>query len=79
MAPLSFLHYDVFTDEALEGNQLAVFLDGRGLSAERMQAIAREMTFSESSFVLPPEAAGTGVRWRVFAPSQGCGKTANES
>ena len=68
MAPLSFLHYDVFTDEALEGNQLAVFLDGRGLSTERMQAIAREMNFSESTFVLPPEAAGTDVRMRIFTP-----------
>ena len=69
MAPLSFLHYDVFTDEALEGNQLAVFLDGRGLSTERMQAIAREMNFSESTFILPSEAAGTDVRMRIFTPT----------
>ena len=66
---LSFLQYDVFTDEALAGNQLAVFLDGRGLSTERMQAIAREMNFSESTFILPPEAAGTDVRMRIFTPS----------
>lgn len=65
---LSFLQYDVFTDEALAGNQLAVFLDGRGLSTERMQAIAREMNFSESTFILPPEAAGTDVRMRIFTP-----------
>jgi len=69
LAPLSFLHYDVFTDEALEGNQLAVFLDGRGLSTERMQAIAREMNFSESTFILPSEAAGTDVRMRIFTPT----------
>ena len=66
---LSFLQYDVFTDEALAGNQLAVFLDGRGLSTERMQAIAREMNFSESTFILPPEAAGTDVRMRIFTPT----------
>ena len=66
---LSFLQYDVFTDEALAGNQLAVFLDGRDLSAERMQAIAREMNFSESTFILPPEAAGTDVRMRIFTPA----------
>jgi trans-2,3-dihydro-3-hydroxyanthranilate isomerase len=66
---LNFLHYDVFTDEALAGNQLAVFLDGRGLSTERMQAIAREMNFSESTFVLPAEAAGTDVRLRIFTPT----------
>lgn len=68
--PLSFLHYDVFTDEPLTGNQLAVFLDGRGLPAERMQALAREMSFSESTFILPPEAPGTDVRMRIFTPAQ---------
>ncbi len=66
---LSFLQYDVFTDQALAGNQLAVFLDGRALSTERMQAIAREMNFSESTFILPPEAAGTDVRMRIFTPA----------
>jgi trans-2,3-dihydro-3-hydroxyanthranilate isomerase len=66
---LSFLHYDVFTDEPLTGNQLAVFLDARGLSAERMQAIAREMNFAESTFILPPETAGTDVRMRIFTPA----------
>jgi trans-2,3-dihydro-3-hydroxyanthranilate isomerase len=65
----SFLQYDVFTDRPLEGNQLAVFLDGRGLSTERMQAIAREMNFSESTFILPPEAAGTDMRMRIFTPA----------
>jgi len=66
---LSFLHYDVFTDEPLTGNQLAVFLDGRGLATERMQALAREMNFSESTFILPPEASGTDVRMRIFTPA----------
>ena len=66
---LPFLHYDVFTDEPLTGNQLAVFLDGRGLSGERMQALAREMNFAESTFILPPEASGTDVRMRIFTPA----------
>ena len=61
-----YLHYDVFTDTALEGNQLAVFLDGSGLSTERMQAIAQEMNFSESTFILPSDAPGTDVRMRIF-------------
>jgi len=65
---LSFLHYDVFTDEPLTGNQLAVFLDGRGLTRERMQALACEMNFSESTFVLPAEAPGTDARLRIFTP-----------
>lgn len=66
---LSYLHYDVFTDEPLTGNQLAVFLDGRGLSTDRMQALAREMNFSESTFILPAETAGTDVRMRIFTPA----------
>jgi trans-2,3-dihydro-3-hydroxyanthranilate isomerase len=63
-----YLHYDVFTDHLFGGNQLAVFLDGRGLSTETMQAIAKEMNFSESTFVLPPEASGIDVRMRIFTP-----------
>jgi trans-2,3-dihydro-3-hydroxyanthranilate isomerase len=63
-----YLHYDVFTDHLFGGNQLAVFLDGRGLAAETMQAIAKEMNFSETTFVLPPERSGTDVRMRIFTP-----------
>src|SRR6476661_10251129 len=66
--PRSFLHYDVFTSEPLTGNQLAVFPDGRGLSTDQMQAITREMNFSESTFILPAETAGTDVRMRIFTP-----------
>ena len=66
--PFSYLHYDVFTSEPLVGNQLAVVLDGRGLSSERMQAIAREMAFSETTFILPAEQPDTDVRMRIFTP-----------
>ena len=69
MPPLRYLHYDVFTDRPLEGNQLAVFPDGRGLSTETMQAIAREMNFSETTFVLPAERPDTDVRMRIFTPA----------
>ena len=65
---LTYLQYDVFTADPLAGNQLAVFLDARGLSPGRMQAIAHEMNFSESTFILPAEAAGTDVRMRIFTP-----------
>ena len=65
---LSFLHYDVFTNDPFAGNQLAVFLDGRGIATERMQAIAHEMNFSESTFILPAESPGTDVRMRIFTP-----------
>jgi trans-2,3-dihydro-3-hydroxyanthranilate isomerase len=65
-----YLHYDVFTDRLFGGNQLAVVLDGRGLPTETMQAIAKEMNFSETTFVLPSEAAGTDVRLRIFTPGE---------
>jgi trans-2,3-dihydro-3-hydroxyanthranilate isomerase len=63
-----YLHYDVFTDRLFGGNQLAVVLDGRGLSSPTMQAIANEMNFSETTFILPPEQRGTDFRLRIFTP-----------
>ena len=65
---MQYLHYDVFTDEPLAGNQLAVYLDARGVTTERMQRIAREMNFSETTFVLPAERPDTDVRVRIFTP-----------
>jgi trans-2,3-dihydro-3-hydroxyanthranilate isomerase len=59
---------DVFTDTALAGNQLAVFTDARGLDDETMQALAKEIGFSETSFVLPAETNGT-ARVRIFNPA----------
>jgi trans-2,3-dihydro-3-hydroxyanthranilate isomerase len=64
-----YLHYDVFTDHLFGGNQLAVVLDGRGLSDRTMQAIANEMNFSETTFVLPPERPDTDARMRIFTPA----------
>jgi trans-2,3-dihydro-3-hydroxyanthranilate isomerase len=63
-----FLQLDVFTANLFGGNQLAVFPDGRGLTTETMQAIAKEMNFSETTFVLPAEAPGTDFRMRIFTP-----------
>ena len=63
-----YLHYDVFTAQRFGGNQLAVFLDGSGLPPETMQAIANEMNFSETTFILPPERPDTDVRMRIFTP-----------
>ncbi len=66
---LSFLQFDVFSSQRFAGNPLAVFLDGRGLADEEMQAIAREMNLSETTFVLPREKAverERGVRVRIF-------------
>jgi trans-2,3-dihydro-3-hydroxyanthranilate isomerase len=66
---LSLVQVDVFTNRALMGNSLAVFLDGRGLSTEEMQALAREMNLSETTFILPGDAAAEkngAVRVRIF-------------
>src|SRR5437762_6510322 len=65
-----YLHYDVFTDHLFGGNQLAVVLDGRGLSTATMQAIAKEMNFSETTFVLPAETPGVDARMRIFTPAE---------
>jgi trans-2,3-dihydro-3-hydroxyanthranilate isomerase len=59
---------DVFTDTPLEGNPVSVFTDGRGLSDEEMQRLARELNLSESVFVLPTEA-DAHARIRIFTPS----------
>jgi trans-2,3-dihydro-3-hydroxyanthranilate isomerase len=59
---------DVFTDRPLAGNQLAVFTDARELGDDEMQSLAREMNFSESVFVLPPENDGH-VWIRIFTPT----------
>jgi len=61
--------WDVFSSRPLEGNSLAVFFDGRGLSDAEMQAIAREMNLSETTFILPRDAATErerGIRVRIF-------------
>jgi trans-2,3-dihydro-3-hydroxyanthranilate isomerase len=68
MPELRFLHYDVFTDRRFEGNQLAVFTDGRGIDDRTMQRLAAEMNFSESTFLLPAERPDTDVRMRIFTP-----------
>ena len=65
-----YLHLDVFADEAFSGNQLAVFFDAAGLDAHRMQRIANEMAFPETTFVFPAESPGTDARVRIFTPGR---------
>jgi trans-2,3-dihydro-3-hydroxyanthranilate isomerase len=65
----SFAQLDVFSSQPFEGNSLAVFPDARGLSDQQMQALAREMNLSETTFILPREPAierERGVRVRIF-------------
>lgn len=63
-----FVIADVFTDKQFGGNQLAVFTDGVGLDTTTMQNIAREMNYSETTFLLPPESGGD-YRIRIFTPA----------
>ena len=67
------MQVDVFTSVPLEGNQLAVFADGSGLSDAEMQALARETNLSETTFILPRDAATErerGVRVRIFTTTE---------
>jgi trans-2,3-dihydro-3-hydroxyanthranilate isomerase len=69
VAALRYVVCDVFTDTPLTGNQLAVFTDAREIPEERLQLLAREMNYSETTFVYPPEADGH-VKMRIFTPAQ---------
>ena len=64
-----FVQLDVFTKMPLTGNPLAIFADARGLTDQEMQALAREMNLSETTFILPREPqveAKKGKRVRIF-------------
>ena len=67
MASYRYVVADVFTQEPLAGNQLAVFTDARGLPEPLLQPLARQIGFSETVFVLPPAGEGH-VRLRIFTP-----------
>lgn len=70
---LSYITLDVFTSTPLEGNQLAVFTDARGVSDTEMQALAREMNLSETTFILPRDPSTEserGVRVRIFTTDE---------
>ncbi len=69
MRVLRYVICDVFTDKPLAGNQLAVFTDGAKLDSSTMQRLAREMNFSETTFVLP-KAAGGHAKVRIFTPTR---------
>lgn len=69
MSSLQLVVVDVFTNRPLAGNALAVCLDGRGLTTQQMQDLARETNLSETTFILPRDAAtekARGVRVRIF-------------
>jgi len=68
-----FVQLDVFTQTPLAGNPLAIFPDARGLNDGEMQALAREMNLSETTFILPRDAAAEareGKKVRIFTVEQ---------
>jgi trans-2,3-dihydro-3-hydroxyanthranilate isomerase len=71
--PFEYAQVDVFTDDPLAGNMLAIFTDARGLSSEQMQALARETNLAETSFILPRDPAieqERGVQVRIFTTQE---------
>ena len=68
-----FVQLDVFTQTPLTGNPLAIFTDARGLDDDKMQALAREMNLSETTFILPRDAtteAREGKKVRIFTVAE---------
>src|SRR5215211_1592606 len=65
---LTFYIVDVFAEEKYAGNQLAVVRGGAGLPDERLQKIALEMNYSETTFILSEEETEGGYHVRIFTP-----------
>jgi trans-2,3-dihydro-3-hydroxyanthranilate isomerase len=68
-----FVQLDVFTQTPLTGNPLAIFTDARGLDDGEMQALAREMNLSETTFILPRDPATEaqeGKKVRIFTVAE---------
>jgi trans-2,3-dihydro-3-hydroxyanthranilate isomerase len=70
MPDLTFFIVDVFAEEKFAGNQLAVFPDAKDLSDEQMQRLAKEMNYSETTFILSPEPRDGGYDVRIFTPDK---------
>ena len=68
MADYEFATVDVFTNQRFGGNPLAVFPNARGLTDEQMQNIAREINYSETTFVTPPRDRKNTAEVRIFTP-----------
>ena len=65
-----FYIVDVFTEKKYAGNQLAVFRNAGEISSEEMQNIAREINFSETTFILSEEQNNGGFDVRIFTPKE---------
>ncbi len=70
MGKLTFYIVDVFAEKKYTGNQLAVFRRAEVLSSDEMQHIAREINFSETTFILSEEQRNGGFEVRIFTPKE---------
>ena len=70
MNRLSYYIADVFAEKKFAGNQLAVFRDAGKLSGEEMQAIAREINYSETTFILSDKPREGGFDVHIFTPKE---------
>ena len=65
----NYVVYDVFTDTSFSGNQLAVIPDATDLDEAKLQKIAREFNFSETTFIYPAENPNNTAKVRIFTPT----------
>jgi trans-2,3-dihydro-3-hydroxyanthranilate isomerase len=70
MIGLSYYIVDVFAEKKFAGNQLAVFRDAGKLSAKEMQVLAREINYSETTFILSDKPSDGGFDVRIFTPKE---------
>jgi trans-2,3-dihydro-3-hydroxyanthranilate isomerase len=70
MAGLNFYIVDVFARAKYAGNQLAVFVNAGGIADEEMQQIAREINYSETTFILDSQEKNGGYDVRIFTPKR---------
>lgn len=70
MDKLEFYIVDVFAETKWTGNQLAVFVDAKFLDEEKMQRIAKEMNFSETTFITSDKKQNNGYDVRIFTPEK---------
>jgi trans-2,3-dihydro-3-hydroxyanthranilate isomerase len=69
---MKFYIVDVFAEEKYTGNQLAVFTNIASLSDKEMQQIAKEMNYSETTFIVSEDTRNGGYDVRIFTPKKNC-------
>jgi len=67
---MKFYIVDVFAEEKYTGNQLAVFTHAAGISEDKMQRLAKEMNYAETTFIVSPDLRDGGYDVRIFTPEQ---------